>query len=235
MKRTVTFSVFISVIAILYLVLLTFISAPSLYAEQEGKRPLTHDDYDSWKAIASSAVSVDGQWVLYIEAPQDGDGDLVVKNIKSMKEYRYSIGYTGEGTDAERAANPQFSYDTKHVVFLISPSHEQVKKAKEAEEKEKKKEEEKLKKKLGIMNLSNGQVIEIERVKSFAMPEEAGRWVAYLKEAPPEEEKKEEEKGKEGEEEKGRKREGKRKKEKRGLWNSFRAPLSPRRQRDNLR
>jgi len=210
-----TFSVSIIVISILYLSFLTFISAPLLFAEQEGKRPLTHDDYDSWKTIAFSAVSVDGQWVLYIEAPQDGDGNLVVKNIKSMKEFRHSIGYTGEGTDAERAANPQFSYDTKHVVFLISPSHEQVKKAKEAEEKEKKKEEEKeeekLKKKLGIMNLSNGEVIEIERVKSFAMPEEAGRWVAYLKEAPPEEEKKEENKGKEGEEKTREKKEEKEK------------------------
>ena len=200
MKRTLTFSVSTFVIIIACFAFLSFISAPALYAQQEGKRPLTHDDYDSWKSIASAAVSVDGQWVLYIEAPQDGDGDLVVKNVRSMKEFRHSIGYTGEGTDAERAANPQFSYDSSHVVFLISPSQEQVEKAKKAEGKEKKEEEEELKKKLGIMNLSNGEVTELERVKSFALPEESGGWVAYLKEAPPEEEKKEEEKEKETEE-----------------------------------
>jgi acetyl esterase/lipase len=119
-----------------------------------------------------------------------------------MKEFRHSIGYTGEGTDSEREARPQFSYDTKHVVFLISPSQEEVKKAKNAkkEEEKEKKEEEKLKKKLGIMSLSDGKVAEIERVKSFGLPEEAGGWVAYLKETPPEEEKKKEEKEKKEEE-----------------------------------
>jgi len=200
MNKVFKISVSSLIIAIFYLTISALILSPTVLAEQNGKRPLTHNDYDSWKSIMSPAISVDGQWILYLEAPQDGDGDIVVKNLKSMKEYRHSIGYTGEGTDSERAARPQFSYDTKHVVFLISPSQEEVKKAKKTKKKEKKKEEEKLKKKVGIMNLADGKVIEIERVKSFALPEEAGGWVAYLKETPPEEDKKEEEKEKKEEE-----------------------------------
>lgn len=206
------------IITILFLTISALVLSPQAFAEQNGKRPLTHDDYDSWKSITSAAISVDGQWILYLETPQDGDGALVVKNLKSMKEFRHSIGYTGEGTDSERAARPQFSYDTKHVAFLISPSHEEVKKAKKAKKEEKKKEEEKLKKRLGIMSLTDGKVTEIERVKSFTLPEEAGGWVAYLKEAPLEEEKKEEEKAKKeeekAEEKKGEEEEKKEKKKK---------------------
>lgn len=201
----------------------------SAFGQQTEKRPLTHDDYDSWKSIGASAISSDGSWVLYLEVPQDGDGDLVVKDLEGMKEYRYSIGYTGEGTESERAAHPQFSYDSTHVVFLISPSKAEVKEPKKKKEEEKeepgeeekpeeKKKEEKPKKKLGIMDLSNGEVTVIERVKSFQMPEEAGGWVAYLKEAPPEEEKKVEEKKveekKEEEKKKAEKTEEKKEKEK---------------------
>jgi len=195
----------------LILALVSFAPGISNAASDTAKRPLTHDDYDSWKSIGSPAISADGLWFLYLETPQDGEADIVIQNLKTGKEYRHTIGYSGEGTDSERAANPQFSYDSSHVVFLISPSQEEVKKAK----KEKKKEDQKPKKKLGIMALSDGSVTVVERVKSFKLPEKAGGWVAYLKEAPPKEEKKEEEKEKKEEEEKAaEKKEVKKKEEK---------------------
>lgn len=177
------------------------------------KRPLTHDDYDSWKSIVRQQISVDGKWILYLETPQDGEADIVVKNIRTGKEYRHTIGYSGEGTDSERAANPEFTYDSTHVVFLISPSKAEIKEAKKAK-KEKKKDAEDPKKKLGIMDLADGNLTTIERVKSFNLPEEAGGWVAYLKEAPPKEEKKEEEKEKKEEEKKPEKKKAEEEKEK---------------------
>jgi dipeptidyl aminopeptidase/acylaminoacyl peptidase len=161
-------------------------------AEAADKRPLTHDDYDTWKYITGSRISPDGNWILYIETPQDGEADVVVINLTNGKKFRQTVGYSGEGTDSERAARAQFSYDSAFAVFLVSPSQEEIKKAK----KEKKKKEEMPKKKLGIMDLSDGRVVLLERVKSFQLPEEAGGWVAYLKEAPPEEEEKKEEKEK---------------------------------------
>jgi dipeptidyl aminopeptidase/acylaminoacyl peptidase len=177
----------------LILTLVFFASGMSSASQEGGKRPLTHDDYDSWKSIVRPSISVDGRWFLYLETPQDGEADIVVKNLRTDKVYRHTIGYSGEGTDSERAANPRFSYDSSHVVFIISPSREEVKKA----NKEKKKEDQKPKKKLGIMNLSDGNVTVVERIKSFKLPEKAGGWVAYLKEAPPKEEKKEENKAEE--------------------------------------
>jgi len=164
-----------------YLVALvmTFFLLTSVTWSQQ-KKPLTHDVYDSWRAVYQSSISPDGNWILYLETPQDGEAEVVVIRLSGVKEMRHTIGYSGEGTDSERAAEAHFSYDCTHVVFLISPSKEEIEKAKE-KKKEKKKEP---KKKLGIMNLSEGETDVIERAKSFKLPEEAGGWVAYLMEAP---------------------------------------------------
>ncbi|MCJ7582528.1 MAG: prolyl oligopeptidase family serine peptidase, partial [Candidatus Aminicenantes bacterium] len=173
-------------------------------SKAQDKRPLTHQDYDSWKSLGSSTISPDGNWILYLETPQKGEADLVVVNIKTGKEFRHAVGFTGEGTTAHRAAGSQFSFDSTHVVFLISPSETEIKEAKKEKEKEKEKENNQdqmrgggndstaPKKKLGIMSLATGEVTLIEMVKDFKMPEEASGWLAYLKE----EEKKEEPKDK---------------------------------------
>jgi len=174
--------------------LLIFALVFSTTSKAQEKRSLTHEDYDSWKSLGSSAISPDGNWILYLETPQKGEADLVVINIKTSKEFRQTIGFTGEGTTAHRSARPQFSFDSTHVVFLVSPSKAEIKEAK----KEKENKQDQIggrgnnnsvpKKKLGIMSLADGDVTLIEMVKEFKMPEEASGWVAYLKE----EEKKEE-------------------------------------------
>jgi len=181
------------------LTLLLVLGLSGWAAAQAGaaKKPLTHDVYDSWRSIVRPLISSNGGWVLYVDTPQKGEAELVVLNIKNQKEFRHAVGYSGEGTDSERAAAAQFSFDVSHVAFLISPTQKEVKQAK----KDKKKKEDQPKKKLGIMDLSDGTVKVIERVKSFKVPEEAGGWVAYLKEeAPKPKEKEKKEEGAEAEE-----------------------------------
>ncbi len=178
-------------------------------AAQTGKRPLTHDVYDSWKSISSQTISPRGNWVLYLEVPQDGDGRIVVYNPGSGTDYSHGIGYTGEGTEAERAARPRFSYDESRIVFLISPSQEEVKEA----EKDKKKKDDTIRK-LGLIQLAAGSVTLIDSVKSFAMPEKKGGWLAYLVEKASKKEKKEKDKKEEKKEEEGKSKEGEKKKEK---------------------
>ncbi|MBN1273337.1 MAG: S9 family peptidase [Candidatus Aminicenantes bacterium] len=159
--------------------------------EAEGKKPLTQDVFDSWLSIMRPNISPDGKWVSYLETPQDGEVELVVINIKTKKEFRHPVGYSGEGTDAERKASPAFSYDGNYAVFLISPTQEEVKEAKKAKGKDKKKPV----MDLGIMSLEDGVVKTVERVKSFTLPEKSGGWLAYIVEKP--EEKKEKEADKE--------------------------------------
>src|SRR5436309_1870472 len=52
------------------------------------KKPITHDVYDSWKSIQGTKLSRDGAWVAYALTLQDGDGELVVRNLKTSAEYR---------------------------------------------------------------------------------------------------------------------------------------------------
>src|SRR4029078_12119385 len=67
------------------------------------------------------------------------------------------------------------------IVFTTEPTKAEVTKAK----KEKKKPEDMPKNGLSIMDLSNGTVKHIERVKTFRVPEDAGGFIAYQLEPTP--------------------------------------------------
>src|SRR5258706_16322612 len=66
----------------------------SAFAQQASstKRPLTHSDYDSWRAIQGQSLSRDGKFVAYALVPQDGDGEVVVRNLASGVEWRAPRG-----------------------------------------------------------------------------------------------------------------------------------------------
>lgn len=146
----------------------------------DSKPPLTHADYDSWRSIYEPQISPDGKWIYYVDTPQHGDAVLVAKNPDQNIEYRYVIGFSGEGTDAEQAAEPQIAFNSSHLAFLISPPKAQVDSIRKIKKENKKNNRTKPVLKLGIMTLSDGRVTVIDSVKSFKMPEEASGWLAYL-------------------------------------------------------
>jgi dipeptidyl aminopeptidase/acylaminoacyl peptidase len=159
-------------------------------ATAPAKRPLTHQDYDSWRSILAQQVSRDGKFVAYAYVPQDGDGEIVVRNIATGVDWRAPRGYRppvpppdDPGTNlaefqAEQARllRPVFTADSRFVVFSTEPAKAEINKAK----KEKKKPEEMPKNGLSIMDLSNGTVTRIERVKTFRVPEDGSGVIAYL-------------------------------------------------------
>ncbi|MDX6610906.1 MAG: hypothetical protein QOD75_92 [Blastocatellia bacterium] len=163
------------------------------------KRPLTHQDYDSWRSIQGSQISRDGRFVAYAFMPQDNDGEIVVRNIAAGVEWRAPRGYrppapppddpsvnVGEILAAQgRLVRPIFTADSRFVVFGIEPTKAEINKAK----KDKKKPEEMPKNSLGIMDISSGAVTRIENVKSFQVPEEGSGFIAYLLEPKPEDKK----------------------------------------------
>ena len=159
------------------------------------KRPLTHQDYDSWRSIQMPTISRDGKFVAYAYMAQDADSDIVVRNVASGTEWRAARGYrppapppddsmpnAGELIAAQvRLARPLFTADSRFVVFSIEPTKADLNKAK----KEKKRPDEMPKNALGLMELSGGQVARVERVKSFQVPEDGGGFIAYLLEPKP--------------------------------------------------
>src|SRR5215216_1176407 len=161
------------------------------------KRPLTHQDYDSWRSILASQVSRDGKFVAYAYVPQDGDGEIVVRNIATGVDWRAARGYRpplpppdDPGTNiaeyqAEQARllRPVFTADSRFLVFGTEPTKAEVNKAK----KDKKKPEDMPKNGLGIMDLADGTLTRVERVKTFRVPEDGFGFFAYQLEPKPEE------------------------------------------------
>src|SRR5215212_12098973 len=100
-------------------------SAAIVFAQTPGaKKPITHDVYDSWKTIQGTKLSSDGVWLTYALTPQDGDGELVVRNLKTNAEIR-----------AARGREPLITQDGRFVVFALAPYKKDVDEARKAKKK----------------------------------------------------------------------------------------------------
>jgi dipeptidyl aminopeptidase/acylaminoacyl peptidase len=153
----------------------------------QSKRPLNHNDYDGWKSIVGQKLSNDGKFLAYGLFPQEGDGDVVVRNLVTGKEQREPAGMRPapvpnatpeEGPAPEaRGVTILFSADSKTLVFSTFPPKAEIDKAKK---------ERKPAPKDGmvILDLASGKSARMDRVKRFAMPEKASGVLAYWKEGP---------------------------------------------------
>ena len=70
------------------LALLVTSFAYALGQQTTAKRALTHQDYDSWHSIQSPQISRDGKFIAYAFMAQDGDSEIVVRNLASGAEWR---------------------------------------------------------------------------------------------------------------------------------------------------
>ncbi len=162
--------------------------AASVFAQ----RPLTHIDFDGWRSIASPKLSRDGKFAAYALQPQDGDGELVVRNLSTGAEFRAPIGAKPTAVEADAdpsAETPRaaprgpalfFTHDGRYVIVATNPSKAELKKAK----KEKKKPEEMPKNGMVILDSTTGAVTRIDNVADFQVPEEGKGWIAYHRPAP---------------------------------------------------
>ncbi|MHC5028834.1 MAG: hypothetical protein ACYTGR_18950, partial [Planctomycetota bacterium] len=143
-------------------------------------RPLDHDAADRWNRIESQSLSRNGAWVLYRLVPGDGNATLVVRDVSGERSHTI-----------ERGARPAFSADTNHCAALIEPDEDELKAAKKAAKKAGEDEDEAgEKQRLVIVDLNRDgdeARLEVDRVTSFAMPEDAGGWIAWLHMKPPKE------------------------------------------------
>ncbi|HEY2960830.1 MAG TPA: prolyl oligopeptidase family serine peptidase [Pyrinomonadaceae bacterium] len=154
------------------------------------KRALTHQDYDAWRSIVAQQVSRDGKFVAYAYVPEDGDGEIVVRNIATGVDWRAPRGYRPPVpppddsipnaaeliAEQARLLRPVFTADSRFLVFGTEPTKAELNKAK----REKRKPEDMPKNGLGIMNLSTGTVTRVEKVKTFRVPEDGSGFIGYL-------------------------------------------------------
>ena len=115
---------------------LVLLLASQLLAE---KRPLNHADYDGWKHIQNQQLSNDGRYLAYAVFPQEGNGELILRDLKTGKETRQPVGelpppprpnYANPVQEETPPAPPgvsvKFSPDNKTLVFLTFATHEEV-------------------------------------------------------------------------------------------------------------
>src|ERR1700722_656997 len=133
------------------------------------KKPLDPSVYDNWQSIGERMLSPDGKYLVYTVVAQEGDGRLVVRST--------SGGYTKE---IPRGAEAAITADSRFVVYHIKPFFKDTREAKI----KKKKPEEMPKDSLGWIELGTDRLVIVPRVKSFALPEKNGQWLAYLMEKP---------------------------------------------------
>ena len=129
------------------------------------KKVLDHSSFDDWKSVRTAPLSNDGVWATYMVNPQEGDGVLTFRNVKTGKEVVIERGY-----------NPQFTADAQWAVALIKPFYAATRQAKI----DKKKDFDMPQDSLAIVNLKTMEVRKIAFVKSFAIGKEGGDWLAYL-------------------------------------------------------
>ncbi len=153
------------------------------------KRPLTHQDYDSWRSILNPALSNDGRYLAYGLFPQAGDGVVVVRDLKSGKEWKENAGElppppapdpnNEDAPPPQRSVRMAFTADSKYLAFLAFPGNADVVKAKAG----RKKPDEMPKNSLVTIELSSGAATRVADVKSFGIADRGGDWIAYQKEA----------------------------------------------------
>ena len=153
----------------------------------QSKRPLNHNDYDGWRAITGERLSNDGKFLVYGLFPQEGDGEVVIRNLVTGKEQREPAGMRPAptpptpGEEGPATAAPSailtFSADSRTVVFSTFP-------AKAESDKAKKDKKPAPKGGMVIVDLASGKATRIERVKRFVLPEKGSGVMAYQKEGP---------------------------------------------------
>jgi len=109
------------------LLLFVVIFAPSAHAV---KRPITFKDFDSWNAISGQVLSNDGHYLAYGVFPQEGDGEVVVRDVATGKEIRETAGQlppppppdpNSEFPPRPRAIRLAFTPDSHFLVFVTYP------------------------------------------------------------------------------------------------------------------
>jgi dipeptidyl aminopeptidase/acylaminoacyl peptidase len=157
---------------------------------QTARRPLSHKDYDGWKTISSQRLSADGKFLAYGLFPQEGDGEVVVRNLATGVDTRFPAGVRPqpvaapvpeEGPPPEaRATTIVFSADSQYVVFSTFPSKADIDKAR----KERRSAGQMPADGMVVVELASAKAAAFERVRRFAMPEKASGFLAYLREPP---------------------------------------------------
>ena len=138
-------------------------------AQPAGPRPIELRDILAWRTIVSAVVSDNGRWFAARLAPQEGNGEVVFKEIRGDKAYAFPAGEGRKGAVA-------ISADGAFGAFAVNPEPEEARRLR--------KERAPLFAGAAVVNLASGEKTVYDKIKSFSFPAENPAWIALHKTAP---------------------------------------------------
>ncbi|MBP8601085.1 MAG: S9 family peptidase [Candidatus Saccharicenans sp.] len=164
-------------LALLFLTPALLVGAGQEAAKPPVLRPLEIKDILAWKSISSAQISPDGKWFVYSLTPNEGDSELVVKEIDGTREYRFNLG------DSPRNLYDLIiiSDDSRWVAFMSYPSFEETKKLR--------KDKKRIEPKSSLIELPTGQKTDWPGVRKVAFSGESSLYLAIHRLAPESQEK----------------------------------------------
>lgn len=130
------------------------------------KKRLTTEDFALWNSIVGKQISNNGKYIVYEQNPSKGDGRLYIKNGDHTKII--SRGYKA-----------QIGSENDIVVCHVKQPEATVRKAK----RDKLKGDKLPKDSLGIYLLKQDNFLTFPKIKSFKLPQENAKWLAFLLES----------------------------------------------------
>jgi dipeptidyl aminopeptidase/acylaminoacyl peptidase len=141
------------------------------------KKALDVDDVTAWKNIGTTTLSKNGEWFAYRVAPQEGDAELVVRNVASGKETKFPLGEVGApagggGGAAVFAggASLQFSDDSKWIAFTTNPAR--------AEAQRLRRQRRPVQSGVTVVNLASGDKKEYPNIRRFSFNGDSATHIA---------------------------------------------------------
>lgn len=133
----------------------------------DSPRPIGLQDVLDWERINTTVLSDDGAWFAYRLSPTEGNSEVVVRSTVDDTEHRFSIG---EVASMYGGGSLVFSDDSGWLAFTVYPTVEEKDRAQGNRSRPHNG--------VGLVDLSSGEMTEVEDIRSFAFAGERGGWIA---------------------------------------------------------
>ncbi|HEY0780624.1 MAG TPA: prolyl oligopeptidase family serine peptidase, partial [Gemmatirosa sp.] len=143
-------------------------------ASSAPRRDFTHADLVAWKTVRNAQLSNDGRWFAYQLAPNEGDGEVVLRGVADGKEVHIPIGEPPAAAPvapggAASSATVAFSGDGEWLAVTAYPTQAAARRLR--------REHKPAQTAVVIVHTRDGQQRRFERVRHFAF---AGPRPAYV-------------------------------------------------------